>query len=89
MGTTNPFNSVELSNPPKITCAMGLWISFPGRSPPRARGIKANADVRAVIRMGFRRSNEPWIILSVRLRPSFCNTKQGNEADNSRDAYDT
>ena len=59
MGTTNPFNRVELNKPPNITWAMGLWISLPGRSPPTAKGIKANAEVKAVINMGFSRSREP------------------------------
>ena len=35
------------------------WISLPGRSPPTAKGIKANAEVKAVINMGFSRSREP------------------------------
>ena len=38
---------MELNNPPNITCAIGLWISFPGRSPPTASGIKASAEVKA------------------------------------------
>ena len=49
MGTINAFNRVELNNPPKITFAIGLWISFPGRSPPIANGMRARAEGRAVI----------------------------------------
>lgn len=55
IGTTKPFNKVELNNPPRITWAMGLWISLPGRSPPTANGIKAKAEVKAVIKIGFNR----------------------------------
>ena len=46
---------MELNNPPNITCAIGLWISFPGRSPPTASGIKASAEVKAgdVIEIAF------------------------------------
>ena len=35
----NPFKNVEVNKPPKITVAIGLWISFPGRSPFNANGI--------------------------------------------------
>ena len=55
----NPFNKVEVNKPPKITCAIGLWISLPGKSPRKANGIKAKAEVNAVMRIGFRRSSEP------------------------------
>ena len=46
---------MELNNPPNITCAIGLWISFHGRSPPTASGIKASAEVKAgdVIEIAF------------------------------------
>ena len=37
----NPFKNVEVNKPPKITVAIGLWISFPGRSP-----FNANRDQR-------------------------------------------
>ena len=70
MGTTKPFKRVELSKPPRMTCAIGLWISLPGRSLPTANGIKASADVSAVIRMGFKRSSEPCMILSTKSFPS-------------------
>ena len=41
----NPFKNVEVNKPPKITVAIGLWISVPGRSPFNANGINAKADV--------------------------------------------
>ena len=59
-----PFRNVDVKRPPKITFAIGLCISLPGRSPLRASGISASALDRAVIRIGFRRSSEPWITLS-------------------------
>ena len=64
MGTINAFNRVELNNPPKITFAIGLWISFPGRSPPIANGMRARAEDRAVIKIGLRRSNDPCMMVS-------------------------
>ena len=67
MGTINAFNKVELNNPPKITFAIGLWISFPGRSPPIANGMRARAEDKAVIKIGLRRSNDPCIMVSLRL----------------------
>ena len=65
MGTINAFNRVELNNPPKITFAIGLWISFPGRSPPIANGMRARAEDRAVIKIGLRRSNDPCGIFQI------------------------
>ena len=43
----NPFKNVEVNKPPKITVAIGLWISFPGRSPFNANGINAKAELNA------------------------------------------
>ena len=45
----NPFKNVEVNKPPKITVAIGLWISFPGRSPFYDNGINAKAELNAVI----------------------------------------
>ena len=38
-----PFRNVDVKRPPKITFAIGLCISLPGRSPLRASGISASA----------------------------------------------
>ncbi len=54
-----PFRKVDVSRPPKITVAIGLCISLPGRSPFSASGINASALDSAVIRIGFKRSSEP------------------------------
>ena len=43
----NPFKNVEVNKPPKITVAIGLWISFPGRSPFNANGINATPTICA------------------------------------------
>ena len=64
MGIMNPFRMVELKSPPNITLAIGLCISLPGNSPPNANGINASPEDKAVIRIGFRRSREPYRILS-------------------------
>ena len=61
----NPLRRVEVARPPRITLAMGLCNSLPGRSPPSARGMSARAVVSAVIRMGLRRSAEPRNTLSI------------------------
>ena len=66
----NPFKKVDDNNPPKMTVAIGLWISLPGRSPLMANGINAKAELRAVIKMGFNRSNEPCITTSPNGFPS-------------------
>ena len=54
-----PFRKVDVSRPPKITVAIGLCISLPGKSPFSASGINARAELSAVIRIGFKRSIEP------------------------------
>lgn len=51
-----PFRKVDVSRPPKITVAIGLCISLPGKSPFSASGINARAELSAVIRIGFKRS---------------------------------
>src|SRR5262249_6823604 len=58
-GTTNGYKGVEINSPRRITTAMGCSISWPARSPPRARGKRPKAATRAVIRIGARRSSEP------------------------------
>ena len=63
MGMIRLFNKVEVKRPPRITLAIGLWISLPGRSPFKTMGTRANAEVRAVMRMGVMRSVEPWMTL--------------------------
>ena len=53
-----PFKKVDVNKPPRITVAIGLCISLPGRSPFSASGINARAELSAVIRIGFKRSIE-------------------------------
>ena len=53
------FNMVEVNKPPKITLAIGLCISFPGKSPLIASGISASPAVKAVIKIGLNLSLEP------------------------------
>ena len=53
-----------------MTFAIGLCISFPGKSPPKAKGMSARADVSAVINMGFNRSSEPLKMVSCNELPS-------------------
>lgn len=73
----NPFKNVEVNKPPKITVAIGLWISFPGRSPFNANGINAKAELNAVIKIGFKRSREPCITDSRNPIPSPRNAYSG------------
>ena len=61
---------VDVSKPPKITFAIGLWISLPGKSPRKANGIKAKAELNAVMRIGLSRSSEPCTMLSCKGVPS-------------------
>lgn len=94
----NPFKNVEVNKPPKITVAIGLWISFPGRSPFNANGINAKAELNAVIKIGFKRSRNLYhgltqshsstqmrIVADQQHTVSGSDTKQGNETDNRRD----
>ena len=37
------FRKVDVKRPPRITFAIGLCISLPGKSPRNAKGIKASA----------------------------------------------
>ena len=69
----NPLRKVEESNPPKMTVAIGLWISLPGKSPFTANGISAKAELKAVIRIGFRRSSEPCTTACCNAMPSLRN----------------
>lgn len=64
------FSIVEVNKPPNITLAIGLWISFPGKSPAIASGISAKPAVSAVIKMGESRSTEPSMTVSYRGLPS-------------------
>ena len=59
---TTKFKTVAESNPPKITTAIGLWISLPGSPPFIANGINAKPVVKAVISIGFNLSNAPVLI---------------------------
>ena len=52
-------SNVDVNRPPKITLAIGLWISFPGKSLANAKGIKAKPAVKAVIKIGLNLSFEP------------------------------
>ena len=69
---TNRFSKVEVVSPPRITMAIGLWISFPGWFPLNANGISARAEARAVINMGFSRSCDPFIMVSFSPMPCLC-----------------
>ena len=69
----NIFKRVELSKPPNITFAIGLCISFSGKSPVIANGINAKAVVKAVIKIGFSLSKDPLIIVSYKATPCLCN----------------
>ena len=62
--------NVDVSNPPRITVAIGLCISLPGKSPRNTNGTKAKADVNAVIKIGFNRSAEPFNTRSRTDKPS-------------------
>ena len=66
----NPFKNVEVNKPPKITVAIGLWISFPGRSPFNANGINAKAELNAVIKIDIKRSSNPSNTNSPKTNPS-------------------
>lgn len=66
----NALRKVEVSKPPKMTFAIGLWISLPGKSPRKANGIKAKAELKAVIKIGLSRSSEPCTIHSSNGMPS-------------------
>ena len=91
---TKAFRNVEVNNPPKMTFAIGLWISLPGRSPRKASGIRANADESAVIRIGFRRSSEPCtmsllfaqqvVVADEQHAVTGGDTEQGDESDDGR-----
>lgn len=42
--------------------AIGLCISFPGLSPAITIGMRAKPAVNAVIKIGFNRSSEPFVM---------------------------
>ncbi len=69
-GMTTKLSAVELSNPPKITIAMGDRISLPGSPPATARGMSAKPVERAVISTGPSRSIEPCFTARVSDFPS-------------------
>ncbi len=58
------FKIVDVSSPPRITFAIGLCISLPGKSPLNARGINARAAVKAVINIAFNLSLDPCVMVS-------------------------
>ena len=60
MGITKIFSSVDVMRPPKTTIAIGLWISLPGLSPLKTKGMSATAEVR-------RTANTPPISAKGRL----------------------
>ena len=64
------FSNVDDSRPPRTTTAIGLCISLPDAEPFMIIGTNANADVKAVIRIGVRRSSEPCITASSSGIPS-------------------
>ena len=78
IGTTKPFNKVELNNPPRMTWAIGLWISLPGRSPPTANGIKARAEVNAVIKKMCIRDRTCIEIIYLRKQKSLLDKRLAN-----------
>jgi len=45
--------------PNRMTCAIGVWISLPGRSPANASGTSARPDANAVMKIGASRSRAP------------------------------
>ena len=53
----------------RIQIAIGLCISLPDLSPFNTNGISANADVKAVINIGGRRSLEPSIMEDLNVPP--------------------
>ena len=70
IGMMNPLRRVDVTSPPRMTTAMGLCISLPGLSLPMTIGMRARAEVRAVIMMGLSRSAEPISTLSWGERPA-------------------
>lgn len=70
----NKLSKVLVSNPPNMTCAIGLCISLPGKSLPKANGMSAKPELSAVINIGNKRSTEPRIITSCRDNPRRANS---------------
>ena len=52
-----------------MTFAIGLCISLPGKSPLTASGMRARAEVRAVISIGISLSADPFVTLSSTVFP--------------------
>ena len=76
--------------PPKTTIAIGDWISLPALSPFSTKGISAKSEVRAVIRIGVKRSTAAMVIDSRKLKSflaatavSDSDTEKGDETDNT------
>ena len=65
------FRKVDVKRPPRITFAIGLCISLPGKSPRNAKGIKASAEDNAVNAKVFTRENgdelSPGVNQAVRI----------------------
>lgn len=57
-------SKVDVSNSPSIEFAIGLCISFPGKSPPIASGINASIAVSAVMSIGLNLSLDPCMMVS-------------------------
>lgn len=66
----NMLRMVDVSNPPNTTIAIGACISLPVLSPAIIIGIRARAEVRAVIMIGVSLSTEPCMIVCFSERPS-------------------
>src|SRR5688572_8854643 len=69
-GTTTMLRKVEVRSPPRMTWAIGLWISLPGFPPARTSGMSARPAVNAVMSTGASRSREPRRTASRREMPS-------------------
>jgi Methylase involved in ubiquinone/menaquinone biosynthesis len=77
MGITKIFSSVDVMRPPKTTIAIGLWISLPGLSPLKTKGMSANAEVR-------RTANTPPISAKGRLTSTMPDIGCGGGANIAR-----
>ena len=56
---TKRFRAVDVTNPPRMTTAIGYSISCPGMFPLTTSGSNASAAQEAVIKMGSSRSSAP------------------------------
>ncbi len=66
VGIKNRFMTVDDSNPPTITTAIGYSISCPGRFPATISGNNANAAVKAVISSPNANGSGVGVILTPR-----------------------